>query len=68
MGKPTGFLEVDRELPADRDPGERIGDWGEFHQGHLLHSSAHAPLYSTSEDPFGMHDYTLNAVFLTGVT
>ncbi len=31
MGKPTGFLEVDRELPAERDPGERSGAWGEFH-------------------------------------
>ena len=32
MGKPTGFLEVGRELPPDRRPLERIQDWGEFHE------------------------------------
>ena len=31
MGKPTGFLEYLRELPADRAPSERVGDWKEFH-------------------------------------
>jgi len=31
MGKPTGFMEYDRELPADREPLERIKDWNEFH-------------------------------------
>ncbi|TWJ33427.1 glutamate synthase subunit beta [Geobacter argillaceus] len=31
MGKPTGFMEYDRELPADREPLERINDWNEFH-------------------------------------
>jgi glutamate synthase (NADPH/NADH) small chain len=31
MGKPTGFIEFTRELPADRDPLERIKDWKEFH-------------------------------------
>ena len=31
MGKPTGFLEYTRELPADRSPLERIKDWDEFH-------------------------------------
>ena len=31
MGKPTGFMEYRRELPADRPPAERIGDWHEFH-------------------------------------
>ena len=31
MGKPTGFIEYLRELPADRSPTERIRDWGEFH-------------------------------------
>ena len=31
MGKPTGFMEHDRELPADRSPLERIKDWKEFH-------------------------------------
>ncbi|MZP30701.1 glutamate synthase small subunit [Heliobacterium undosum] len=31
MGKPTGFLEYQRQLPADREPLERVKDWGEFH-------------------------------------
>jgi len=31
MGKPTGFLEYLRELPADRAAAERIRDWNEFH-------------------------------------
>jgi len=31
MGKPTGFMEYQRELPADRLPRERIKDWQEFH-------------------------------------
>ena len=31
MGKPTGFMEYQRELPADRSPVERIRDWQEFH-------------------------------------
>jgi glutamate synthase (NADPH/NADH) small chain len=31
MGKPTGFIEYLRELPADRAPLERIADWSEFH-------------------------------------
>lgn len=31
MGKPTGFIEIDRELPTDRDPKERIKDYKEFH-------------------------------------
>ena len=31
MGKPTGFLEFQRELPTDRPAGERIADWKEFH-------------------------------------
>lgn len=31
MGKPTGFLEFDRQLPADRDPQERVKDYDEFH-------------------------------------
>ena len=31
MGKPTGFLEFQRELPKDRAPLERIADWKEFH-------------------------------------
>ena len=32
MGKPTGFMEYERELPADRSPVERVSDWKEFHQ------------------------------------
>lgn len=31
MGKPTGFMEFQRELPADRSPRERVKDWQEFH-------------------------------------
>jgi glutamate synthase (NADPH) small chain len=31
MGKPTGFIEYLRELPVDRAPLSRIGDWKEFH-------------------------------------
>jgi glutamate synthase (NADPH) small chain len=32
MGKPTGFLEFNRELPADRSPLARVADWREFHE------------------------------------
>jgi len=38
MGKPTGFMEHPRELPADRPPAERVRDWEEFH----LHASEKA--------------------------
>ena len=31
MGKPTGFLEFQREVALDRDPLERVKDWDEFH-------------------------------------
>jgi glutamate synthase (NADPH/NADH) small chain len=31
MGKPTGFLDFKRELPADRSADGRIADWKEFH-------------------------------------
>ncbi len=31
MGKPTGFLEYLRGVPADRPPLERARDWNEFH-------------------------------------
>lgn len=31
MGKPTGFLEVDRKAVSDRDPIERVKDWKEIH-------------------------------------
>ena len=33
MGKPTGFKEIDRNLPPDRDPAARTADWADFH-GH----------------------------------
>lgn len=32
MGKPTGFMEFQRELPGDRSPRERVQDWWEFHE------------------------------------
>lgn len=32
MGKPTGFLELTRALPADRDPKARLIDWQEVHE------------------------------------
>ena len=32
MGKPTGFMDYERELPADRSPLERVKDWQEFHE------------------------------------
>jgi glutamate synthase (NADPH/NADH) small chain len=32
MGKPTGFMEFERELPADRSPLARVKDWEEFHE------------------------------------
>ncbi|OGW72154.1 MAG: glutamate synthase [Omnitrophica bacterium GWA2_52_12] len=32
MGKPTGFLEIQREVPADRSPKERLKNWNEFHE------------------------------------
>jgi len=31
MGKPTGFLEFQRQLPQDRPALERIADWKEIH-------------------------------------
>ncbi len=31
MAKPTGFMEFDRELPADRPVNERIKDWQPIH-------------------------------------
>ncbi|MDR3229004.1 MAG: glutamate synthase subunit beta [Puniceicoccales bacterium] len=31
MGKPTGFLEHNREIASDRPPSERLGDWKDFH-------------------------------------
>jgi glutamate synthase (NADPH/NADH) small chain len=32
VGKPTGFIEFQRELPSDRSPQERLHDWQEFHE------------------------------------
>ena len=32
MGKPTGFLDFQRELPKDRSPLGRIADYKEFHE------------------------------------
>jgi glutamate synthase (NADPH) small chain len=32
MGKPTGFMEFQRELPHDRSLLARINDWQEFHE------------------------------------
>jgi glutamate synthase (NADPH/NADH) small chain len=32
MGKPTGFMEFTRVMPADRAPNARIADWEEFHE------------------------------------
>ncbi len=32
MGKPTGFKEIPRELPKERGPRERLGNWDEFHE------------------------------------
>ncbi|OOM06762.1 glutamate synthase subunit beta [Clostridium saccharobutylicum] len=32
MGKPTGFLEYDREVGRNREPKERLKDYKEFHQ------------------------------------
>ncbi|MCS7048778.1 MAG: NAD(P)-binding protein, partial [Verrucomicrobiae bacterium] len=32
MGKPTGFLEIPRQLPPDEPPAQRIAHWNEFHE------------------------------------
>jgi len=32
MGNPTGFLKLQRILPADRDPAARLQDWQEVHE------------------------------------
>lgn len=34
MGKATGFLEIDRKLPEERDPKERIKDYEEIYKPH----------------------------------
>ncbi|MBM3891854.1 MAG: glutamate synthase, partial [Verrucomicrobia bacterium] len=41
MGKPTGFLEINRELPSDASPLERIKHWREFHE-HLAEDKLRA--------------------------
>lgn len=33
MGKPTGFIEYNRETPISRPATERVKDWNEFHIG-----------------------------------
>ena len=32
MGKPTGFMEIERQVAGDRSPELRILDWNEFHE------------------------------------
>ncbi|WP_196161368.1 glutamate synthase subunit beta [Reinekea sp. G2M2-21] len=32
MGNPTGFIEISRQLPEDRDAKERLIDWQEVHE------------------------------------
>ncbi|MFT5084465.1 MAG: glutamate synthase (NADPH/NADH) small chain [Lentisphaeria bacterium] len=32
MGNPTGFIEITRQLPEDRDAKERLIDWQEVHE------------------------------------
>ena len=32
MGNPTGFMNVERALPEDRDPKLRLVDWQEVHE------------------------------------
>ena len=32
MGKPTGFMEFDRELPQAKQPEERVKNYREFYQ------------------------------------
>lgn len=41
MGKPTGFIEFQRELPEDRSPLARVHDWQEIHE--------HLPKYQLEE-------------------
>jgi glutamate synthase (NADPH) small chain len=35
MGKPTGFLEFEREPKHERPPLERIKDWKEIGRAHV---------------------------------
>jgi len=32
VGKLTGFMEYERQLPPDRTPKLRVRDWNEFHE------------------------------------
>lgn len=32
MGKPTGFIEIKRQMPEDEAPKERVQHWNEFHK------------------------------------
>ncbi len=61
MGKPTGFKEISRELPKDRDALLRILDWNEFHEhlpvDHLQQQGARCmdcgvPFCHTGDAPF----------------
>ena len=38
MGKPTGFIEFEREVPTRRPVAERVNDWKEIYE-------ARKPLY-----------------------
>ncbi|MCX7886858.1 MAG: glutamate synthase subunit beta [Verrucomicrobiae bacterium] len=43
MRNPTGFLEIERQLPADETPLARVGHWCEFHRRPsevMLHAQA----------------------------
>ena len=37
MGKSTGIMEFQRELPSDRSPQERVRDWQELHEHFSTH-------------------------------
>ena len=44
MGKPTGFMEFEREVSRAEEPGERIRHFGEFHE----HLSREEPCFGIS--------------------
>jgi glutamate synthase (NADPH/NADH) small chain len=50
MGKPTGFLEFQREVPKDRSPLGRVADWQEFHI-HMPEAEALDRLHKTNNFP-----------------
>ena len=57
MGKPTGFLEVNRKTIPNRTPKERLKDWNEIHKHFeikkicLLYTSPSPRDLSTSRMP-----------------